>query len=140
MAQVSGEVRTLDKTWSQVISGTTGYAAFFDKSHPNVAYAALGGIFGDPANGVYRSTDGGMTWTRLAGTKAHPFPAANLGRINLIEDPTHSGTLYASVSNCCAPFSAVIGIFKSADQSSKLPSAFKFRVDSHRSLNFSPTL
>jgi photosystem II stability/assembly factor-like uncharacterized protein len=103
------------QTWSQVIPGTTGYSAFFDKSHPSVAYAALGGIFGDPANGVYRSIDAGMTWTRLTGTKAHPFPSANLGRINLVEDPTHSGTLYASVSNCCAPFSAVIGIFKSAD-------------------------
>jgi photosystem II stability/assembly factor-like uncharacterized protein len=102
--------------WSQVLPGTTGYAVFFDRSHPNVAYAALGGIYGDISNGVYKSIDSGATWTRLTGTPKHPFPSADLGRINLIEDPSRSGTLYASVSNCCNPFSAPIGIFKSTDE------------------------
>ena len=100
-------------TWSQVIPGTTGYSAFFDRSNSNIAYAALGGIFGDTANGVYKSIDAGGTWTRLTGTTTHPFPSADLGRINLIEGG--DGTLYASVSNCCNPFSAPIGIFKSTD-------------------------
>lgn len=101
------------QTWTQVLPGNTGYAAFFDATNPNIAYAAIGGIFGDPTNGVYKSIDAGAHWARLTGTSAQPFPSANLGRINLVQDT--AGTLYASVSNCCAPFSAAIGIFKSSD-------------------------
>ncbi len=103
------------QTWTHVLVGTTSYAVFFDKQNPTTAYAALGGIFGDPANGVYKSTDSGVTWKSIMGSGTTALPTKNLGRINLVEDPNQSGVLYVSISNCCAPFSGVIGIFKSAD-------------------------
>ena len=43
------------------------------------------------------------------------LPSSNLGRIHLVLDPTNPSTLYASISNCCAPFSGIIGIFKTTD-------------------------
>ncbi len=102
-------------TWSNVLPGVTSYAVFFDTAHPTTAYGAIGGIFGDTTNGVYKSTDSGVTWTKMLGSVAHPFPSANLGRINLVNDPNHTSTLYASVSNCCHNFSDAIGVFKSTD-------------------------
>src|SRR5690606_39487939 len=48
-------------------------------SDPDVLYAALGRVAGDAANGVYRSTDAGTTWTKLD----NGFPSADVGRINL---------------------------------------------------------
>lgn len=60
-------------------------------------YAALGFARGCAANGVYRSTDQGVTWTRLSG-----FDAAagtdRIGRIALATTPADPHVLYAAVA------------------------------------------
>jgi photosystem II stability/assembly factor-like uncharacterized protein len=61
---------------------------------PSVVFAAIGGDFGDAANGVYRSGSGGarFSWTRLATN----FPAADsIGRIILATSPAAPGLLLA---------------------------------------------
>src|SRR5438552_6217779 len=52
-------------------------------------YAGLGEIYGAPANGVYRSFDGGSSWAIIAGPwiSAH---ATNLGRIAIAVAPSHA--------------------------------------------------
>ena len=65
--------------------------------HPldsSIAYAAIGNAFGSPENGVYRSTDGGETWTRLGGGLPEQ---STLGRIALATDPTALSTFYALI-------------------------------------------
>ena len=60
----------------------------------SIAYAAIGDAFGSPENGVYRSTDGGETWTRLGGGLPEQ---ATLGRIALATDSTAPSTVYALI-------------------------------------------
>jgi photosystem II stability/assembly factor-like uncharacterized protein len=103
------------QTWTAVLPGGTGYSVMFDPLNPTTAYAAMGQIFGSPQNGIYKSSDAGMTWVRLTGTGTNVLPSQNLGRINLVMDPTNSSTLFASISNCCTPFSGIVGIFKTVD-------------------------
>jgi len=61
-------------------------------SNPDVVYvAALGHAFGkNPERGVYKTTDGGRTWSRIL------FRNDSTGVWDLIMDPTDPNTLYAS--------------------------------------------
>src|SRR5437899_5706340 len=74
-------------TWAPVpgMSGAAGTEIVFDPNLANsgVVYAALGGPAGAAVNGVYRSADHGVTWTRMTGTAANPFPTTNVGRIDI---------------------------------------------------------
>ncbi|MGH8318502.1 MAG: WD40/YVTN/BNR-like repeat-containing protein [Steroidobacteraceae bacterium] len=50
-----------------------------------------------PGSGIYRSTDGGVTWTRLAG---NGWPSGPLGRIGIAVTHTAQGTrVYATVAS-----------------------------------------
>ncbi len=65
--------------------------------HPidsSIGYAAIGNFAGSPENGVYRSTDGGETWTRLGGGLPEQ---ATMGRIALATDPTAPSIVYALI-------------------------------------------
>lgn len=61
-----------------------------DPSAPATLYAAVGHIFGDPDNGIYKTTNAGASWTRLAGG----LPQAP-GRISLRVAPSQPQTVYA---------------------------------------------
>jgi photosystem II stability/assembly factor-like uncharacterized protein len=88
-----GIFRTTDggKTWSKVLfkdENTGGIDLAFDPSNPNTIFAGLwqarrspwGMDSGGPGSGLYRSTDGGVTWKHLAG---HGLPEGILGRIGV---------------------------------------------------------
>jgi photosystem II stability/assembly factor-like uncharacterized protein len=47
-----------------------------------------------PGSGLYKSTDGGVTWTPLVG---HGFPAEGLGKIGLAVAPSEPSRVYAIV-------------------------------------------
>ena len=47
----------------------------FDPSNPSTIYAAGWGLFNDHEGGVFRSDDGGKTWTELPGTHGHSIRA-----------------------------------------------------------------
>ncbi len=80
-----------------------------DPSSPSTMYAAVGNSFGAAVNGVYKSTDTGATWTKLAGG----FPTTGVGRISLAIAASSPSTIYATVQNSVT--SALLGIFKTAD-------------------------
>jgi photosystem II stability/assembly factor-like uncharacterized protein len=137
----SGVYRSPDggQSWMQVISGAAGTEVLFDPSScqpaapgqpppPCVAYAALGSPGGDPQNGIYKSSDGGVTWCALspgttpqitpaAGcTAATGLPATNIGRIQLaIAAPPSTSTIYASIADASTASNNLLGMFKTTN-------------------------
>jgi photosystem II stability/assembly factor-like uncharacterized protein len=69
----------------------TMYAALWQTRRPpwNVYPPSNG-----PGSGLYKSVDGGATWTQLIG---HGFPSEGLGRIGLAVAPTNPKRVYAIV-------------------------------------------
>jgi photosystem II stability/assembly factor-like uncharacterized protein len=88
-----GIFRTHDggKTWQRVLyvdDKTGGIDIQFDLSNPSILYAGMWQAVrkpwtmesGGPGSGLYRSTDGGDTWTKLSGKG---LPEGTLGRIGV---------------------------------------------------------
>jgi photosystem II stability/assembly factor-like uncharacterized protein len=97
-----GVFRSTDagQTWTQLSGGlpvtVSATDLALDPTNPLVVYAAIGHIFGDARNGIYKSSDGGQTFAKLGGG----LPALP-GRITLALAPTNAQRLYASVVNPC---------------------------------------
>lgn len=82
------------QSWREVLRGAiTDFAI-----HPadsNLAFAAVGNFSGSDDNGLYRTTDGGETWTRLS----EGLPASNsLGRMSLSIMPSDPNVVYALIA------------------------------------------
>ena len=81
---------------------------------PLTLYTAIGNYGGSAANGIYKTTDGGTTWTRLT----TGLPTASAGRIALALAPSSPQTLYTSISDDGSTggnFGALVGLYKSTD-------------------------
>jgi photosystem II stability/assembly factor-like uncharacterized protein len=85
------------KTWTNVGLRDTRQIACIrvDPRNPDLVYvAALGHVYGPhPDRGVFRSTDGGRTWTKVLDR------GNETGAVDLALDPTDSRTIYATVWN-----------------------------------------
>jgi photosystem II stability/assembly factor-like uncharacterized protein len=101
-----GLYRTTDggRTWRNLLSGGafTGVTdVVLDPRDPDVVYAATyqrdrraySFVGGGPESGVWKSTDGGETWTQLTSG----LPATDMGRIGLAVAASQPNTLYATV-------------------------------------------
>lgn len=100
-------------TWTKVLGVVEGGRAIgcvdvvMDPSNPDVLYAATYDRLrkfwtydiGGPGSGVHKTTDGGKTWTKLAGG----LPGGLLGRIGLAIYPRNSDILYAEIENVNKP-------------------------------------
>ncbi|MCC6930738.1 MAG: hypothetical protein IT359_17240 [Gemmatimonadaceae bacterium] len=93
---------------------TSANEVILDPGNPNVVYATLwqqqqsfieGQGFGDTGMGIFKSTDGGTTWTQLS----QGLPS--ILQANLAVAPTNSSILYATI----APGTGPIGFYKSVD-------------------------
>jgi photosystem II stability/assembly factor-like uncharacterized protein len=88
-------------TWAQLTNGVPGDLSAtdmaMDPSDPQTLYAAIGHIFGDSRNGVYKSSDGGASWTKLTGG----LPTSGVGRISLAVTPANPQRIYASIVHNC---------------------------------------
>jgi photosystem II stability/assembly factor-like uncharacterized protein len=96
-----GLYRTTDggKTWDRVLdppNATTGAIdVAINPKNPQIVYASLWDhirnngrrTFGGVGSGLFRSTDGGETWTRLENI-VDPLPAYDAGQSGLKSDPT----------------------------------------------------
>src|SRR5438445_6127882 len=76
VASSLGVYRSLDSgtTWTQVLAGVATDLVL-DPSNPAVLYAAIGSTGGGTANGTYKSTNGGASYSKLAGG----FPTSGVG-------------------------------------------------------------
>jgi photosystem II stability/assembly factor-like uncharacterized protein len=82
---------------------------------PDILYAGLWEVYrtphslssGGPGSGLFKSTDGGETWTEL--TRNPGFPAGVWGKVGIAVSPVDSARLYAIVENAAG------GVFVSDD-------------------------
>ncbi len=117
-----GVFRTLDggKSWKKVlfINDSTGANDLsIDPSNPRIMYASMykfqrtpwSMISGGGRSGIWKTVDGGDTWTEL--TFRPGIPSTPLGKIGIDVSPANPNRLYASIE---APDSSG-GIFRSDD-------------------------
>jgi photosystem II stability/assembly factor-like uncharacterized protein len=83
-------------TWSRLLDGVATDLVMHP-ADPRILHAAIGlpGGTGAANNGVYRSDDGGATWTH----QTTGFPGTNVGRIALAIAPSAPSVLYAAVQD-----------------------------------------
>lgn len=113
---VRGLYRTTDggATWQLVLAGansTTGAIdVAIDPTTPSRVYAAMwdhrrmpeGRVYGGVGSGIFRSTDGGSTWTRLGG--GLPASSTNLGRMGVAVARSNPNRLYAIAADTTGNF------------------------------------
>ena len=101
-----GLFKTIDggKTWTNVlkISPHTGVTdVVMDPTDPSIMYAAAfqrqrkaySFVGGGPESGIYKSIDGGATWTKLT----EGLPKGDIGRIGLDVSRSQPRTIYATM-------------------------------------------
>ena len=107
-------------SWEQVLyrddrSGAADLA--LDTRNPTILYASLWQVHrnfwelvsGGPGSGLWRSTDGGTTWTEITANLGLPA-SAMLGKIGVAASPARSGRVWALVESDTAP-----GLYRSED-------------------------
>ena len=102
-----GVFKTIDggKTWKQVLTPdnewTGAQSMVMDPKNPDVIYASThqrarrqwGFINGGPGSSLYKSTDGGTTWSKII----KGLPSEELGKIGLAISPVNPNVIYAIV-------------------------------------------
>jgi uncharacterized protein (TIGR03437 family) len=135
-----GVLRSTDggSTWTLMMSGEVT-ALDVDPTNFNNQYAAVGNPnrpSSPPAfptsreNGIYRSMDGGKTWSPING----PWTSATTvltGRVALAVAPSAPNTVYLSIENsCCAPgqnglVQGLLGLFRTDNAWDPVPTWIK---------------
>ncbi|MDQ2681684.1 MAG: hypothetical protein M3Y21_11815, partial [Candidatus Eremiobacteraeota bacterium] len=95
------------KTWKQTLyvgpsSGVSDMV--MNQKDPNVLYAGIWQFRREPwtfhsggkDDGLYKSTDGGKSWTKLTG---HGLPSGDVGRIGLALAPSDPNVVYATIES-----------------------------------------
>ncbi|KEO91485.1 hypothetical protein EH31_02115 [Erythrobacter longus] len=102
-----GVYKTTDggDTWEQVLSSDNGHTGagdlMIDPSNPDRLYATTwqrhrtvaAYVGGGPESGIWRSEDGGETWTELK----TGLPEGNMGKIGIAISPIQTDVVYAAI-------------------------------------------
>jgi photosystem II stability/assembly factor-like uncharacterized protein len=111
-------------SWNVMVNGITGLAdddavsdLIMDPTDSQTLYAAVGTPGGSPTNGVYKTTDGAVTWAQVP-----TFPTGQsdkrVGRITLAVAPSTPQVLYGSIAASGqggASLGRLIDIYKTTD-------------------------
>jgi photosystem II stability/assembly factor-like uncharacterized protein len=109
-SQERGLFKSVDggRTWKKVLyrdDKTGAVDVSIDRRNPSVMYAALWEAYrveyqmssGGPGSGLFKSTDGGETWTEI--TRAKGLPSGVVGRIGVAVSGADSHRVYALIEN-----------------------------------------
>jgi photosystem II stability/assembly factor-like uncharacterized protein len=94
------------KTWERVFNRGNKAGAIdliLDPSNPNIIYAGFWEVYrkpwtlesGGPGGGIFKSTDGGDTWTEL--TRNQGLPRGTVGKIGITVSPANPERVWAIV-------------------------------------------
>ncbi len=94
-------------TWQKVLykdNKTGAIDVVFDSKNASTLFASLWEVYrtpwslnsGGPGSGLFKSTDGGSTWTRLEG---HGLPSGIMGRIGVSVSGADSNRVYAMIES-----------------------------------------
>jgi photosystem II stability/assembly factor-like uncharacterized protein len=94
------------KTWEKILYRGDKAGAIdlvFDPSNPNILYAGFWEVYrkpwtlesGGPGGGIFKSTDGGDTWTDL--TRNQGLPKGMVGKVGLAVSPANPDRVWAIV-------------------------------------------
>ncbi len=132
-SETRGVYRTMDggKSWQRVLfrNADTGASdVVFDPHNANILFAGLWQMrrtpwsmtSGGPGSGLWRSADGGDTWTQLT---ENGLPEGTWGKIGVAVAPSDSSRVYALIE------AEEGGLFRSDDGGEKWE-----RINSHRAL------
>ncbi|MBC8155572.1 MAG: glycosyl hydrolase, partial [Bacteroidetes bacterium] len=105
-----GVFRTVDggKTWKHILAkndSTGAVVVKLDPNNPSIVYSSMWQAYrnsytmssGGKGCGLYKSTDGGDTWTNLSNKPG--MPKGLLGKIGITVSPVNSNRLYAMIEN-----------------------------------------
>ncbi len=96
------------KTWKKTLfrdDKTGAVDISVDRKNPNLLYAAMWEAYrveyqmssGGPGSGLFKSTDGGETWTEI--TRSQGLPSGMIGRIGVSISGADSNRVYALIEN-----------------------------------------
>ncbi|HET6936203.1 MAG TPA: glycosyl hydrolase, partial [Candidatus Angelobacter sp.] len=94
------------KTWKKILyvdDGTGAVSLAMDPSNPSTVYAAMWQISrkhwtfssGGPGSGMYKSTDGGASWTNI--THRPGLPTGIFGKVGIAVAPSKPNVVYALI-------------------------------------------
>jgi photosystem II stability/assembly factor-like uncharacterized protein len=103
-----GVFKTADggRTWQKVLyvnDDTGAISMAMDPSNPRVVYAAMWQMSrahwtfssGGPGSGIYKTTDGGATWTNIS--HGQGLPTGSFGRVGIAVAPSSPNVVYALI-------------------------------------------
>jgi len=94
----------------QLITGVV-----FDPTNGNNVYAAVSSTSYSSQGGIWKSTNGGLTWTLDNGSGATAFPGSSSGWISLAIAPSSPMTLYAGAASLASKGALLLGVYKTTD-------------------------
>jgi len=101
-------------TWTNTFASINTFYPFTDlvinPATPTTLYAAIGYIFGSGNNGIYKTINGGGSWTLLGGG----LPGGP-GRISLALAASNPSIIYASIANTIANGAGLQGLYVTAN-------------------------
>src|ERR1051326_8298248 len=94
------------KTWEKILSRGDKAGAIdliLDPTNPNILYAGFWEVYrkpwtlesGGPGSGIFKSTDGGDTWTEL--TRNNGLPKGTIGTVGITVSPANPDRVWAIV-------------------------------------------
>ena len=135
-------------TWTRTLAGQVTALevdpANFSRQYAAVADQRLGVQRDTPGampNGIYRSTDGGLTWSHVQGPWGNdPSPTrSTVGRIVLALAPSNPNVLYASIQippNGGSSATSLLGLFRTDNAWADEPSWIQVSTDATGSDNY----